>query len=146
MIAFQTSVSIERAIDQVFAYVSDPRNLPHWNSAVQAVHPTPQAPNGDGSTYSMERQLPNGRATNEIEILACEPPRTFAIRTTTGPTPFIYRYHFAADNGATVVRLDAQVNLPAPAALLPQLARHGVKKGVDDNLATLKLILEQQRP
>ena len=30
------------------------------------------------------------------------------------------------------------------AAVLPQLARLAVKRGVDDNLATLKLILEQR--
>lgn len=27
---------------------------------------------------------------------------------------------------------------------MPQLARRGVKKGVDDNLATLKLVLENR--
>jgi hypothetical protein len=29
---------------------------------------------------------------------------------------------------------------------MPQLARRAVKHGVDDNLATLKLILEERRP
>jgi uncharacterized membrane protein len=37
---FETSVRIERALDEVFDYVSDPRNFPHWNSAVQAVSVT----------------------------------------------------------------------------------------------------------
>jgi ligand-binding SRPBCC domain-containing protein len=145
MIAFNTTIEIERPIEQVFAYLSDPRNFPHWNSAVQAVRPTSQGSTGIGQAYSMERQLPSGRATNEIEIVTRDQPREFAIRTTTGPTPFLYRYRFAAQNGETVVRLDAEVELPAPAALLPGLARRGVKKGVDDNLATLKLILEEQR-
>jgi len=40
------------------------------------------------------------------------------------------------------VRLDAEVDLPPAAALLPAIARRLVKKGVDDNLATLKQILE----
>jgi hypothetical protein len=43
------------------------------------------------------------------------------------------------------MKLDAQVELPGAAALLPQLARRAVKRGVDDNLATLKQILEAAR-
>ena len=43
------------------------------------------------------------------------------------------------------MRLEAEVELPGAAALLPQLARRLVKKGVNDNLATLKQILEVSR-
>jgi ligand-binding SRPBCC domain-containing protein len=145
MIAFQTSTRINRPIEEVFAYVSDPLNLPHWNSAVQAVRKTSAGENGVASTYLMERELPSGRAVNELEVVASESPREFAIRATAGPTPFLYRYRFAAENGVTIMKLDAQVELPGAAALLPQLARRAVKRGVDDNLATLKQILEAAR-
>ena len=40
MITFQTSIGIERPIEDVFAYVSDPRNFPAWNSAVRDVRAT----------------------------------------------------------------------------------------------------------
>ena len=143
MIAFQTSVGIERPLEEVFAYVSDPCNFPDWNSAVQAVRPTSPRSRDVGSTYSMERQLPTGRATNQLKIVACKQPEEFAIRTTAGPTPFLYRYRFAAENGHTVVHLDAQLELSGLAGFMPQLARRAVKSGVDDNLATLKLKLER---
>ena len=67
------------------------------------------------------------------------------IRASAGPTPFLYRYRFAAENDETVVQLDAEVELPGAAALLPQLARRAVRKGVEDNFATLKQILEKTR-
>ena len=145
MITFETDVRIERPIEEVFLYLSDPLNFPHWNSAVQAVRKTSASENGVASTYSMERELPTGRAMNELEVVASERSQEFAIRATAGPTPFLYRYRFSADNGETVVKLDAEVELPGPAALLPQFARRVVKKGVDDNLATLKQILEAAR-
>jgi uncharacterized protein YndB with AHSA1/START domain len=145
MIAFETDVRIDRPIDSVFAYVSDPLNFPRWNSAVQTVRKTSVAENGVASTYLMERELPSGRAVNELEVVASESPREFAIRATAGPTPFLYRYRFAAENGVTIMKLDAQVELPGAAALLPHLARRAVKGGVDDNLATLKQILEAAR-
>jgi len=145
MIVFQTSVGIKRPAEEVFAYVSDPRNLPAWNSAVQAVRLTSPATDGIGSTFSMKRKLPSGPATNQLEVIASTPPREFTIRTTAGPTPFLYRYQFAAHNGETVLQLDAQIELDGVATRLPQLARRAVKKGVDDNLATLKAILEERR-
>ena len=145
MIAFQTSIGINRPAEEVFAYVCDPRNLPAWNSAVQAVRPTSPATNGVRSTFSMKRELPAAPAINQLEVIASEPPREFTIRTTAGPTPFLYRYRFAAQDGKTVVHLEAQVELDGVAGRLPQLARRAVKKGVDDNLATLKVVLENRR-
>jgi len=96
--------------------------------------------------FECTRQLPTGPATNQLEIVARDQPREFAIRTTAGPTPFLYRYHFATENGKTILQLDAQVELDGVAAFMPQLARLAVKHGVDDNLATLKLILEERVP
>jgi uncharacterized protein YndB with AHSA1/START domain len=145
VIAFETDVRIHRRIEEVFAYVSDPLNFPRWNSAVQAVRKTSAGEDGVASTYSMERDLPTGRAVNELEVVASEPPRQFAIRTTAGPTPFLYDYRFSEENGETVVNFDAQVELAGAAVFLPHVARHLVKSGVNDNLATLKQILEAQQ-
>jgi hypothetical protein len=96
---------------------------------------------GAGSTYVMERELPSGRAVNRLEVVASEAPREFAIRASGGPTPFLYRYRLSTENGATIVGLDAEVDL-GRAALLGPLARRAVQGGVDANLATLKTILE----
>lgn len=94
----------------------------------------------------MERELPSGHAVNELEVTASESPREFAIRTTAGPTPFLYSYRFFSENGTTVVKLDAEVDLPGAAALLPQLAGRLVRKGVDSNFAALKQIHEAAGP
>ena len=146
MIAFETDVRINRRIEEVFAYVSDPLNFPRWNSAVQAMRQTSAGENGVASTYSLERELPTGRAVNELKIVASEPPRTFAIRTTAGPTPFLYRYRFTTENGETVIKLDAEVELLGAASFLRQLAGRLVRKGVNDNLARLKKLLEAAHP
>jgi uncharacterized protein YndB with AHSA1/START domain len=124
VITLETDVRIERPIEDVFEYISNPGNFPHWNSAVSAVRESEP-----GSTYVMERQLPTGRAVNELRIVALERPREFAIRTISGPTPFSYVYRFSAENGKTVVRLDAEVELNGVASILSQLARRAVKRG-----------------
>jgi hypothetical protein len=98
---------------------------------------------GVGSTYTMERTLPTGRAVNGLEIVAHEPHTAFAIRTTSGPTPLVYRFRFAPEDRATVVRLQGEAELGHVGNLLGPLARRALQRGVDDNLATLKAILEQ---
>ena len=145
MIVFETSTRINRPIEDVFSYVSDPLNFARWNSALHAVRKTSAGESGTDSTYVMERELPTGRAINELEVLASERPREFVIRAAAGSTPFLYRYRFAAEDHETVIQLDAEVELPGAAALLQQLARRTVKKGVDENFATLKKILEATR-
>jgi uncharacterized protein YndB with AHSA1/START domain len=139
---FETSVRIERPVNDVFDYVSDPRNFPRWNSAVQSVRETAPGREGVGATYVMERDLPGGRAENELEIVDLDRPAAFAIRTTSGPTPFTYRYRFSTEGAATLLELNAEVELSGIAGALGPLASRGVKRGVDSNFADLKRILE----
>ena len=94
----------------------------------------------------MQRELASRNVRNELELFARKHPTEFAIRTTSGPTPFTYRYTLAAANGHTVIQLDAMLDLHAPATLLGPLAGRAVKRGVDDNLAELKRILEAPVP
>ena len=139
---FETSVRIDRTVDEVFDYVSDPTSFPRWNSAVQEVRQTSEGADGVGATYLMERDLPGGRAENELEVVEVNRPTLFVIRTTSGPTPFTYRYVLGEDDGATLLQLAAEVELGGVAGALGPLASRAVKRGVDSNFADLKRILE----
>ena len=133
MISFDTSVRIARPVDDVFTFLADPTRFPVWNSAVTSVRRT------SATTYTMRRELPTGRAENELEVVELTPPAVFAVRTTSGPTPFAYRYTLTREPGATVVALDAEVKL----GLLGPIAARAVRHGVDANLATLRNALER---
>jgi carbon monoxide dehydrogenase subunit G len=142
VIRFDTSVRVERTVDEVFDFVSDPLLFPRWNSAVQAVDHTSGVTGEVGSTYSMRRELPSGQVENDLEVLIRERPSEFVIRTTSGPTPFVYRYRLAPEGAGTVVHLEASVELPGVAGVLRPLATRAVKRGVDANFAALKQILD----
>ena len=124
MINLKTSVRIERPIEEAFAYVSDPLRFPAWNSAVRSVRQT------SSTTYEMERDLPTGRVHNELEIVVREPPAEFAIRTTSGPTPFLYTYRLRADGQDTLLEFEAEIQLP-------RIAGPAIRRGIEANLATL---------
>jgi hypothetical protein len=142
MIVFQTSLRVNRPIQDVFTFVADPLLFPLWNSAVQTVDLTSGERGRVGSRYSMQRRLPVGQVENELEVFSRKHASEFGIRTTSGPTPFRYRYRFAADGGDTVIQLDASVELSGVASVLGPLAAPAVRRGVDANLATLKRTLE----
>jgi uncharacterized protein YndB with AHSA1/START domain len=130
-IPFTTTITVDRPIEDVFARVADPTGFPDWNSAVESVQAR------GGGRYVMHRRLPSGPASNELEVVERRPPTTFTVRTTSGPTPFVYRYEFEPTDGGTLVTLRGEVELPVWAAV----AKHAVRRGVDANLATLKAIL-----
>jgi len=90
----------------------------------------------------MERELPTGEVENGLEVFARKQPSEFGIRTTRGPTPFVYHYGFASDGAHTIVHLDAKVELPGVADMLGPRAARWVKRGVDANFASLKRALE----
>ena len=135
MTSIQTSIRIAKPAADVFALISDPLRFPLWNSAVTAV-------DGDGGRYVMQRSLPTGAAANGLEVIERQAPTRFAIRTTSGPTPFVYRYSLTGDAGGTVVALDASVELDGPFAVLGPVGGRLVKRGIDANLAALRDALE----
>lgn len=146
MIKFDTRIRVERPIDEVFSYVSDVGNLPQWNSAVQSTRRTSRGDvDGIGATYSMLRTLPTGQARNDLEVVAHDRPSEFVIRTTSGPTPFVYRYRLSPHADATILHLEGEAELGGTAGFLAPLVRRAVQSGVDRNLSTLKTILETTR-
>ncbi len=132
--AFVASVAIARPRAEVFAFVADPTRFPQWNSAVTSVEPMPD------SAYLMRRRLPTGETENGLEVIEFKPPTNFAVRTTSGPTPFTYRYRFAEADGATVVALAGDLELGGVFSLVPARA---FLHGVDANLTTLRQLLER---
>jgi uncharacterized protein YndB with AHSA1/START domain len=135
MIGIQTSVRIARPRADVFSLLSDPLRFPLWNSAVTTVE-------DDGGGFVMHRSLPAGAAANGLEVIEREAPTRLTVRTTSGPTPFVYRYSLTDDAGGTVVALDASVELDGPFAVLAPVGGRLVKRGIDANLAALRDALE----
>lgn len=139
MIEFRTAVRIERPPEDVFQALANPEAYPRWNSAVRSV--VPLGPSR--ARYRMVRDLPSGTAENVLGVLEARAPEEIVIRASDGPTPFTYRYRLRASDGGTEVELDAEVNLGGVAGLLGPVAGRAVRRGVDENLATLKRLLER---
>jgi hypothetical protein len=143
VIRIETQIELAPGPAVVFARLADLERFPTWNSAVQRVVPRLAGPPVAGSRYAMSRRLPQGDVDDELEVVAIDPPRELVLRTIGGATPFIYRYTLSArDDRGTLLQLVAEIELGPIAGLLGPAARRAVRHGIDDNLQTLRAILD----
>lgn len=140
--SFQIDIDIQRPAEEVFAYLADVTNTPHWYSAVQ----TARQISGDGPTlgaaYALVRHLPQGRVEDLVTIDELDPPHLVRIGTSEGATPFSYRYRLELRGVTTRVHLDGEIEVTGPARLLGPVATQAFKRGIEDNLQALRGILE----
>ncbi|WP_276246936.1 SRPBCC family protein [Haladaptatus sp. YSMS36] len=81
------SITVDRPIEDVYAYISNVENMANWADGVRNVRYVSGAENEVGATYTSEYTY-SGRTTEmSYEITAVEPPNRFAM-VGTGPFPF----------------------------------------------------------
>jgi uncharacterized protein YndB with AHSA1/START domain len=146
--SFQISLDVHRSPSDVFAFVADFRNMPQWYDAVERVTATTAGAAGQGARFHMVRSLPDGRASNDVEVTSFQPDEEITFTSIDGPTPFRYHYRLEAIPGGTRLTLDGQISgegLTGPAAHLGGLAERLFAHGMKTNLRALKRIIEAQR-
>src|SRR5215207_4531137 len=96
------SVVIERPPEEVFAYVSDLRNVPEWGALSGEMRKETEGPPEVGARYTADLTFLGRRLAISYEVSAYEPPRLFAFRSLGGPFRDEYNYTFeAAEGGGT---------------------------------------------
>ena len=78
------SVTVERPIDEVFAFLADGENDPRWRSGVLDIERV--AGEGVGARYRQGVKGPMGRrVAADYEVTEFVPPRALGFRATAGP-------------------------------------------------------------
>jgi len=142
---FELNLDIAAPPARVFEFVADFTTMPRWYSAVRRVLRV-DGTGGLGTRYEVHRDLPGGATVNDVAITSYSDGEEVTFTSLSGPTPFVYRYRVQPLRDATRLTLEATISgsgLPGPAALLGPLAERLFKRGMRDNLGTLKEILEQ---
>jgi uncharacterized protein YndB with AHSA1/START domain len=95
MSKIETSVVIDRPVEEVFAYIADPKNTPEWAGPVIEAKQTSEGAVG------------LGRAT--YEITEFEPNKYYADRTTSGPAPINARMSLNPVDGGTELTIEGEI-------------------------------------
>lgn len=115
MPAAERTIIVDRPVDDVFAFFTDPMNERRWRTHLKEV--SVDGPVTLGSVVHMVVSGPGGRGIRaDIEVTDFEPPSRYAFRVIRGPVRPTGAYTFAADGAVTRVSLSLSADL------------HGVKK------------------
>jgi len=90
VIRVEASVEINRPVEEVFSYTSNPENFPQWAATVREVRQ--DAPGGDplreGERFTATQQALGRRFEAPFEVIDYEPNRRYAHRSREGhPVP-----------------------------------------------------------
>ncbi len=103
MAKLEISIVINRPVEEVFAFLSNPENGPKWSSGGAEVKKTLEGPIGVGATYRSVRTFLGQRIEGENEVTEYEPNRSYATKSKSGPFPIQGRVTFERVEGGTRV-------------------------------------------
>jgi uncharacterized protein YndB with AHSA1/START domain len=125
MIKFQKTVNINALPEKIFAYVTDPKDLPEiWPSLIE-VKDVKQSPGGVGSTYHWTYKMAGVRFEGNSETTEYVANQRFVVKDKGGiestRTTTLQR-----DNGGTKYSVEVEYSVPIP--LVGKLAETFIEK------------------
>jgi len=138
---FSNSITIDRAVPDVFAYLAEFENVPKWNYAIVETRKTSDGPVGVGTTYRQTRSLPSP-SEETFRVTELEPDRRLAIHGGLGPFEGTLIYELEPVDGGTLLTNTADLEAGGVFKLAAPLAGAKVRQAVAQNLEKLKEILE----
>lgn len=144
MLRAEESVVVQRPIDEVFAYFTDPATLPEWQASALEAQLEGEGPMRAGSRAVETRKFLGRRMESTMEVLEYEPPRRFTIKASSGPVPFQVTSDLSEEDGGTLVRSVVEGEPGGFFRLAEPLVVRAVERELRNNLATLKDVLESR--
>lgn len=144
MLRAEESVVVQRPIDEVFAYFTDPTTLPEWQASALEAQLEGEGPMRAGSRAVETRKFLGRRMESTMEVLEYEPPRRFTIKASSGPVPFQVTSDLSEEDGGTLVRSVVEGEPGGFFRLAEPLVVRAVERELRNNLATLKDVLESR--
>ncbi len=142
MAGFTVSEWISRTPQEVFDFICAPGNAPKVVPSVKSMIKITEGPTGVGTRYRETRLMRGKEADAELEIVAFEPGRTYAVSNVTQGIESIYRYSFQPEADGTRVELVCEVTAGGVKKLLLPLVVSELKKEDGDHLQRLKAAMD----
>ena len=144
MVQVEEQIVIRRPIVEVFAYASDPRRAPEWQSALLEVRQTTAGPLGAGAKFIGVRKFLGRKIESNLECVEYTPTTRISFKSDAGPMPFAQSYQF--ESMPEGVRLTCQMQMRPGAlfGLAESLITGSVQRELVASLGDLKDLLENR--
>ena len=136
----ELTIEIARAPEDVFAYLTDPANLPAWQSGVHSAELEGEA--AAGARIRESRHLLGRELETTLEIAEYEPPRLFVLRALDGPVSLTVRHELEPSGGGTRLRVAGEVGTGLLPGFAAGMVARRAEKQFRQDFERLKRILE----
>lgn len=142
MATLEVSTVINRPVEVVFAFVSNPESYPKWISGISELTSMSAGPIGGGTTYRSVLTFLGRRIETEAEFTEFEPNHSYATKSKSGPFPVQNRVTFERVEGGTRVTLTLVGEPGGFFKLAEPLLVSMLKRQFQADLANLKDLME----
>ena len=147
IVCFEAGVEIERPVEEVFEYVTDPENLPEWASLVIEVRDvriaTPDLLR-EGDKFTAVAKFLGRRFETPCEVTDYLPNRQFSFRSTGGPVRQKFTYTFEPTLEGTRFTQSVEVEPGTFFRLAGPLFEAAGRRQINNDLETLRDLLEAE--
>ncbi|MCZ7570174.1 MAG: SRPBCC family protein [Ardenticatenaceae bacterium] len=143
MIRVEQSVTVNRPVEEVFAFVADQTNAPRWQSGLLEVRRMTDGPLGVGTQHTFVRKFLGRRLEASNEYGEYEPNKTIAFKSTSGPMDFRAGYRTEPIAGGTKLTSWIEMQPKGFAGLAEPLIAASLRRELAANLGELKELLER---
>jgi uncharacterized protein YndB with AHSA1/START domain len=145
VVTFDSSVTIKRPLEEVFAFVSEPMNEPKWHDDVVDVKRTSDGPVGAGSTFEWKMNF-MGTHRVQLEVKEFVPGRREVIAAvSSGPLMPTFTYTFEPVAGGTRFTRHGDIRVGGIMKVIEPMMKVIAPKHMQGLLEKLKLVLEDGR-
>lgn len=137
----ESSIVIDRPLEECFAYLADPSNDLEWRREWIEAEKTTDGPHGVGARYRLTGTLLGRRIATVYETIAYEPNRQAAWTAVSGPLALTFSRAFEAVGGGTRVTMRYQGDRGLLKLAGPLVASIG-RRQLEGDSPRLKQILE----
>ena len=137
------SVVIERPVEEVFAFTTDPNNESLWQSTSLETEQMTEGEVDVGTTFRNTSKFLGRQIESTYEVTENDPPHKQCVRVTSGPLPGAGCYLYEpAEGGSTRFRQTFETEVGGFFRLAEPLVARVVRRQMETDMATLKDLLE----
>ena len=144
MVKNELSIIINRPIEEVFAYVSDLKNGPQWQTGLFEVRGLTEGSLGVGSKFASVRKFLGRKLEGVVEIIEYEPNNKMVIKSPSGSVPFEESYLFGSTSEGTQLSTVLELHTSGLMGLADPMIAGSLKREMESNFGDVKDFLESK--
>ncbi len=142
MITLNLSTLVDRPMQDVFAFLSNPLNLPKWQSMVASIEQVTPGAVGVGSKYKVTAEMMGRKIDGVLEMTTFAPPDKIGFINNAGPMQVTITITLKPVGTGAKIALHAEGNPGGVFKIAEGILANQVKSQMEANLARLKSVLE----